>query len=59
MSVFYNDDQSVDYNNHVNILVKNQHEFSVPISTENCGRETPVKTVGKNGYQSIINSINF
>jgi len=40
-----------------NISVQKQNTFSVPISFENCGRETPIKMAGKNVYQIKINSI--
>jgi hypothetical protein len=57
MRLFPGDEHSVDYDIHVNILAQNQHTFWVPISTENCGRETPIKTAGKNGHQSKLNNI--
>jgi hypothetical protein len=57
MRVFHDDDHKVDYNIYTNILVQKQPTFSVPISAENCRREAPIKTAGKNGYQSKINSI--
>jgi hypothetical protein len=57
MRVFHDVDHSVDYDICANISVPKQHTFSLPTSIENYGRETPIKTVGKNGYQSKINSI--
>jgi len=57
MRVFHDDDHNVDYNIYANILVQKQPTFSVPISTENFRRETPIKTAGKNGCHGKINSI--
>jgi hypothetical protein len=50
-------DVDFDYYICANISVQKQHIFSVHISIENCGCETPIKTVGMKGHHSKISSI--